>query len=89
MEHQLHHGDNPGCSIGKRRYVTCRRPRAKHRPFKGKGELRKRIDGILSTVYSLSGAMLHKHGPTKPMEAYMIKGLLHCEMCNDCKTTNP
>jgi phage terminase large subunit-like protein len=55
----LHHGDNPLLNWQAEICSVVEDAENNIRPFKGKGELRKRIDGILGICYALSGAMVH------------------------------
>ena len=77
MECKINHGDNPLLNWQAAQCDVVEDTEGNIRPVKGKGEARKRIDGILASVYAISGAMLHTNQhENKPRESvYSSRGL--------------
>ena len=73
---KIHHANNPLLSWQASQTNVMEDTEGNIRPVKGTGEHRTRIDGILSIIYALSGALVNK--PEKVVESnYEKRGVLY------------
>lgn len=76
IEGKLYHGGNPLLTWQAAQCDVVEDSENNIRPVKGKGEARKRIDGILAMVYSLSGATVNRNAEAKAQPSvYESRGL--------------